>query len=107
VNFISKLWLKLHNNPWFVAFSTALGTTLYAQAQSFVSTGVFNESRHYWIATVIGAAMVATASVYHLNLTPQNPTVLAAFPPSTTKVEVPAQLEPVDPRAVAANPTSK
>lgn len=62
------LWLTLRNNRIFVAVYMALLTALYAQAQSWLATGVFNESLAYWEKTVVGAVLVVIASDYHLNL---------------------------------------
>lgn len=68
MTFLKQLWLTLRTNRFFVAVSTIVGTALYAQLQSWVTTGVFNESLGYWKKTVAGAVLVAAASVYHLNL---------------------------------------
>jgi len=65
---MKELWLKLRNNRWFVAFYTSLGTVVFAQASAYYSGGAFSTSSQFWIKTLVGAALVATASVYHVNL---------------------------------------
>ena len=65
-------WARVQNSKLFVAFSTSMGTAIYAQVQSYLTTGIFNESPQYWEKTALGAALVAAASVYHLSLTPKN-----------------------------------
>jgi hypothetical protein len=70
LQFLKQLWISIRSSTIFVAVSTALGTAAYAQVQSWLTTGVFNESPQYWIKTAVGAAAVATAAIYHLNLTP-------------------------------------
>lgn len=77
---------NLQKNPWFVAFYTALGTTIWAQVQSYLTTGVFNESGQYWLKTVVAAAAVATAAVYHLSITPAAPTSNSVAPSTVTKI---------------------
>jgi hypothetical protein len=53
------------------------------------------------------AALTAILALIHLYLPQPNPTVAVTFPPSKTPVDVPAQLEPVDPKAVPVNPTKQ
>ena len=98
-------WLKsVRNDPRFVTayslFLGALGSEIYTLSQ----TGHIDlslQSVKKMVATALGATAV---SLYHLYIQPPNPTVAATFPPSKTPVDVPAQLEPIDPKAV---PTQK
>ena len=83
MNAIKQWFARVRNSPWFVVFTTTVATALGAQAQAWASTGVFNESLSYWEKTLVAAALFATASVYHLNLTPQNPDGPAPGPGAT------------------------
>ena len=105
MNFITKLWLKLRGNPLFVIAWTAFAGALVSQLTTDLQEGKVDFSPVQLQKMLTTAAIAAGLAILHLYTPQQNPTVPATFPPSTTKVEVPAQLEPVDPKAVAANPT--
>lgn len=68
MQFLKQLWLSVRSNRIFVAVYMALGTALYAQVQSWLTGGSFNESPQYWLKTAIGAAVLVLAADYHLTL---------------------------------------
>ena len=69
--FLKNLWATVKANPIVVGVYTAMGTAIYAQLQSYVTTGTFNESPAYWEKTFAAAVLATVANLYHLSVTPQ------------------------------------
>jgi hypothetical protein len=98
-------WLKsIRSNPIFVAGWTAFAGAFGSEVMTAYTTGKLDFSLQSWQKMAESAALTATLALIHLYFPQPNPTVAATFPPSKTPVDVPAQLEPVDPKAVPVNP---
>ena len=98
------LWNKIKSNPVFVTAWTLFAGALGKELMTAYTTHKLDFSLQSWQQMAGAAAMTAIIALIHLYIIPQNPTVAATIPPSDTVVDVPAQLEPIDPKAVATNP---
>ncbi len=100
MNFIKSLWLSIKSNPIFVAASSAFVGAAVSAIQDELASGKIDWTRA-GLNKLFGYAITAgIASLVHLYRPQPNPTVPAVIPPSTQVVEVPAKLEPVDPKAI-------
>jgi hypothetical protein len=106
MNKLLILWNSVKSNPVFVAVSSASVGAIVSGVQDEMASGKIDWTRG-GINKLAGYAVTAgIAALIHLYRPSPNPQVLATIPPSTTPVEVPAKLEPVNPAAVVAD-TSK
>jgi hypothetical protein len=101
-------WLKKQAaNPYIVTAWTLFAGAFGKEFWTAYQTGHFDWSVKSLQSMGVAAFWTTVIALAHLFLPQPNPKVAATIPPSKTVVDVPAQLEPVDPRAVPVNPTQK
>ena len=99
-------WFKsIRGNPIFVTAWTLFAGALGKELVTTLETGKLDLSAKSFESMAAAAISTTVVALIHLYLPQPNPTVPAMFPPSKTPVEVPAQLEPIDPKAVAVKET--
>lgn len=98
-------WLRKNAaNPYVVTAWTLFAGAFGKELVTTIETGHIDLSPKS-MESMLAAALSTTAiALVHLYLPQPNPTVAATFPPSKTPVQVPAELEPVDPKAVPVDP---
>ena len=98
-------WIKKNaSNPFFVTAWTLFAGALGKELVTTLETGKIDLTLKSFESMAAAAVSTTVIALIHLYIIPQNPTVQATIPPSKTVVDVPAQLEPIDPKAVPANP---
>ena len=97
---LQAFWNTLKSNPVFVAAWTAFAGAFGKEVMTAYTTGKLDWSLQSWQQMGAAAALMAIVSLVHLYIIPANPTVPATIPPSTTVVDVPAKIEPVDPKTI-------
>ena len=107
MNSIRKIWDSIRSNVYFVAFeggfSGALVNYLY-DAATAARLDFSRDGVHKMLAFAFTGGITAVRLLYR----PQpKPTIVATIPPSTNLRDVPANLSPVDPKAVSAQPPTK
>jgi hypothetical protein len=107
MNKLKLIWDSVRSNPVFVTVSSAAVGAVVSGVQDEMASGRIDWSRG-GINKLTGYALTAAiAALVHLYRPSPNPTVPATIPPSKTVVDVPAQLEPVDPKAKAVEPAKE
>jgi hypothetical protein len=100
MNKLKILWDSIRSNPVFVTVSSAAAGAIVSGIQDEMASGKIDWSRG-GINKLTGYAVTAAiAALVHLYRPQPTPTVVATIPPSTAIVDVPAKLEPIDPKAV-------
>jgi hypothetical protein len=95
-------WLRKNaSNPFVVTAWTLFAGAFGKELLTTLQTGHVDLSLKSIESMVAAAVSTAAIALLHLYLPQPNPTVAATIPPSKTVVDVPAQLEPVDPKAIA------
>jgi len=105
MNKLQEFWNAIKSNPVFVAVSSAAVGAIVSGIQDEMASGKIDWTRG-GINKLTGYAVTAAiAALVHLYRPNPNPTMPATLPPSTAVVEVPAKLEPIDPKAVPTQET--
>lgn len=104
MNWLKKLWGSLKSNPVFVTVSSAATGAVVSGIQDELASGHIDWTRGGVNKLTGYAVTAAVAALVHLYRPAPDPTVAATIPPSTTVVDVPAQLEPIDPAAKPVPP---
>ena len=98
-NFVA--WLKKNiSNPIVVSVWTLFAGAFGEQFWGAYQSGHFDWSLKSIQSMVVAALCTTGVALAHLYLPQPNPTVTAVIPPSKTPVQVPAELTPVDSKAV-------
>jgi hypothetical protein len=95
---------SIRSNPFFVTAWTLFAGAIGKEVVTTIQTGNVDLSARSVESMLFAAGGITAVALIHLYLPQPNPTVPAMFPPSKTLVDVPAQLEPVDPKAVPILP---
>ena len=107
IAWLKQIWNAVKSNPVFVVASTAFVGAIVSMIQDEMASGKVDWTRS-GLNKLMGYAFgMAVAAVVHLYRPAPNPTVPASFPPNPQVVQVPAQLEPISPKAVPVNPLQK
>jgi hypothetical protein len=100
MNGLKKFWDSIRSNVYFVAFEGGASGALVNYLYDGLTAGKLDFSRAGLGKALAFAATGGITAIRLLQRPPSAPTVPAIVPPSTKIEDVPAKLEPIDPKAV-------
>lgn len=107
MNTLTRFWNSIRSNVYFVAFEGGASGALCNYVYDALSSGHLDFSRAGLQKMALCAATGGITALRLLVRPVPNPTIPATVPPSSKIEDVPAKLEPLDPKAVPAEPNKE